>query len=399
MHRALLGAALLGVWIAQAQSPAPLTPAPLTFDQLLTNVAPDPLTLRLEADLAARQRQLAATGGLLREGATVAVEAGRRTGPNGASTDKTAEVDLPLMLAAGDRQRAGASLDRLQGPLLALAKAESRHRLRQAYLDAWLEMRQVAQRQSQMALMGTWLKVAQARVDSGADPAYQADLVRGDLLKLETELSEAQRRWIEAWGRLRSLADLPLEPQPLASPGTAKLPALENATRAFEQSLYRRVQTDRATADLTAFELEQSLKRSRWSLRGSYASEGDERIAKLGVGFRLPRPGELSAQNRERATGRRALERESQNAASQLESRFQAALARARSFPGTVELPSFGSALAAVDVRLKEGKERPSEALLIRRQLLEAESAALLRLHEAHALVAELELLTLGDVR
>jgi hypothetical protein len=52
-----------------------------------------------------------------------------------------------------------------------------------------------------------------------------------------------------------------------------------------------------------------------------------------------------------------------------------------------------------VDLRLQEGKERPSDALLLRRQLLEAQSATLQRLRDAHALVAELDLLTLGDAR
>jgi hypothetical protein len=45
---------------------------------------------------------------------------------------------------------------------------------------------------------------------------------------------------------------------------------------------------------------------------------------------------------------------------------------------------------------LAEGKERPSEALPIRRQLLEAQVARLRRLHANHLLIAELQALTEG---
>jgi hypothetical protein len=58
---------------------------------------------------------------------------------------------------------------------------------------------------------------------------------------------------------------------------------------------------------------------------------------------------------------------------------------------------AFEGALAAVDLRFREGKERPSDALLLRRQVLEAQIASLQRLRDAHALLAELEVMTLGD--
>jgi hypothetical protein len=48
-------------------------------------------------------------------------------------------------------------------------------------------------------------------------------------------------------------------------------------------------------------------------------------------------------------------------------------------------------------MRLSEGKERPSEALPIRRQLLEAQVASLRRLQAAHLLTAELQALTDGN--
>lgn len=397
MIRALFQGALACVLTAQAQQP-PLPP-PLTFEALVSKASTDPALLRLEADLAARQRQMAGTGGLLREGPTLSAEAGRRTGPGPATTDKAAQVDAPLLLAPSVRSAARATLDRAQGSLLALARAEARHRLRLAYLEAWLAGAQLDLRASQLALTETWLRVARTRVDSGSDPGYQADLVLGDLLRLRAELGEAQRRVHEAWAALRSLADLPADPQPLADPGPAALPSPGELAEAFRNSLILRAQADRAAADRTSFDLEQALKGSRWSLKGSWASEGDERVTRLGLGYRLPRPGELGAQRREAATGRRLLEREAQSAVHQLESRFQTALARLGTFGEAPVGLRFEGALRAVDLRLQEGKERPSEALFLRRQLLEAESASLQRRREAHALVSELALLTLGDAR
>ncbi|MDP1831759.1 MAG: hypothetical protein Q8K67_06850 [Geothrix sp.] len=401
MTRALLPWALACALSVQAQelpTPSPAHEA-LTYEALLARASSDPVLLRLEADLAARHRQLAATGGILREAPTLTAEAGRRNGPGSTSTDKVAQVDAPLLLAPSVRSGARDSLDRAQGSLLALARAEARHRLRLAYLDAWLAEAQLGLRGSQITLTETWVRVAQARVDSGADPAYQADLVRGDLLRLRMDLGEAQRRASETWAALRALANLPPEPLPLAEPGTPTLPAPEGLSEAFQKSLMRRALADRNAADRTSFELDQALKTSRWSLKGSYASEGDERITRLGVAFRLPRPGEISAQNREKTTGRHALAREAESTAFQLESRFQTAFTRLRTFGDTSAARGFDAALKAVDTRLREGRERPSDALLLRRQLLEAESASFQRLREAHALAAELDLLTLGDAR
>lgn len=397
MIRALLSGALACALTAQVQGP--VSPSPLTWEALLARAVPDPVQLRLEADLAARQRQLAATGGLLREAPTLTAEAGRRSGPGTSSTDKVAQVDAPLLLAPALRAGTRDSLDRAEGSLLALARAEARHRLRLAYLEAWLAGAQLRLRSSQLELTETWVKVAQARVDSGSDPAYQADLVRGDLLRLRTDLGEAQRRASETWGALRALADLPAEPQPLADPGVPVLPREEGLDAAFQRSLARRAQADRSAADRAAFDLQQALKGSRWSLRGSHASEGEERITRLGVAFRLPRPGELGAQRRETAAGRGALAREAEAGAFQLESRFQTALLRLRTFGEVLPPRGFDAALKAVDLRLQEGKERPSDALLLRRQLLEADSASLQRLRDGHALAAELDLLTLGDAR
>lgn len=393
MLRSLLPGAL--ACALSAQAPAP----PLTYDSLLAKARPDPWLLRLEADLAARQRHLAATGGVLKEGPTLMAEGGRRVGPSATTTDKVAQVDAPLLLAPATRGKARRTLDATERTTLALGRAETHQRLRLAYLDAWLAQAQLDLKAGQSEVTETWLRVATARVDSGSDPAYQVDLVRGDLVRQRAELGEAHRRLAEAWAALRTLADLPAQPEPLADPGPAALPDPAALPGAFESGLARRALADRLASEEAAFLLQQAVQSSRWSLRGSYASEGDERITRLGVAFRLPRAGELGAQRREASAGQAALRREGESAQLQLASRFETALARLKAFGDPQEARGFEASLRAVDLRLQEGKERPSEALLLRRQLLEAESAALQRRRDAHALMAELDLLTLGDAR
>lgn len=177
------------------------------------------------------------------------------------------------------------------------------------------------------------------------------------------------------------------------------LPNPAGLTEAFQTGLLRLAQQDRSAAERAAFDLQQALRSSRWSLKGTYAAEGEERITRLGLAFRLPRPGELGAERREEAAGRSALARETETASFLLEARFQTALARLATYQDPPPPQRFEASLKAIDLRLQEGRERPSDALLIRRQLLEAESASLQQLHDAHALAAELALLTLGAAR
>lgn len=369
----------------------------LTFDALLARAKPDSTQLRAEADLATLRRELAFTGGIFSEGPTISVEAGRRVAPTGNSTDKAAQVDAPLLLAPSARRAASRALEASTRTTLSLLKAESRQRLRMAYLEAWFTQAQLRVRESQVSATETWLRVAQSRVASGSDPAFQVDLVVGDQYRQRAELGEAHRLASEAWAHLRGLAELPLEPLPLADPGPAALPDPDTQAKAFERSLLRRAVTERLAREQSQFELQQALRGARWSLRGSHASEGDETVTRFGIALRLPRFGEAKALRGEASAVRRALDREREYAILQLESRFQTALARLRTF-GAVPLPlAFEGALAAVDLRLREGKERPSDALLLRRQVLEAQIASIQRLRDAHALLAELEVMTLGD--
>ncbi len=132
---------------------------------------------------------------------------------------------------------------------------------------------------------------------------------------------------------------------------------------------------------------------SRWSLRGSYAQEGEDKITRFGVAVRLPRPGEGSSVRRSTEAQIQAVQGETRQALAELDARTQATLARIASPSREEKLPDFGQAIAAVGLRLQEGKERPSEALPIRRQLLEAQMASLRRTRTQHLLAAELQTL------
>ena len=70
----------------------------------------------------------------------------------------------------------------------------------------------------------------------------------------------------------------------------------------------------------------------------------------------------------------------------ELDARFQSALTRLQTATPPLPFTGFEQSLNAISLRLSEGKERPSEALPIRRQLLEAQAASYRRLQAAHLL-------------
>lgn len=94
-----------------------------------------------------------------------------------------------------------------------------------------------------------------------------------------------------------------------------------------------------------------------------------------------------------------SIHRDTEMALAELDGRFQVLLQRLQDLP-MVEAPKdFTPAIQAVSLRLQEGKERPSEALPMRRQLIEAQASALKRFHAAHMLQAECAAMTEGGTR
>ncbi len=389
--RTLFLGALPCVLLAQAS-------APLSFDEILQRARSSPEQLRTEALLAGRERQLRGSSGLLREGPSVGLSAGPRSSSLApTTTDRTVEVDLPLFLSQGTQRRLEEALGKANPALRDSARIEARFRLRQAYLDAWLAERVLGLRETDLGTVQAWLKAARARLDAGADPAFQVSLVDGEALRAQLDLDEARRSRLQTWANLRTLAAVPETPVPLAGPGDpASLPTQDLSTR-FERSSLRRAIQARLELEEQTLRQQEALATSRWSLRGSTSREGEERITKLGFAYRFPRPSETRAIHRETEANLSAAKQELEIARLELDARFQSALIRLQSTSPPTPFTAFDTALRAVGMRLSEGKERPSEALPIRRQLLEAEVASLRRLHTAHLLIAEIQALTDGN--
>jgi hypothetical protein len=353
---------------------------------------------RTQALLAERQRALASSKGFLREGPSFGVSAGPRTNPGGPATnDQTIDLDLPLFLAGGTRSRLEAALGKADPTLRKGAGIEAKFRLRQAYLDAWLAEQLLSLREADLVTVQSWRKAAQTRLDAGADPAFQVSLVDGEVLKTQLELEEARKQRVLAWAGLQSLAEVPSQPVPLEQPGD--LPPAESADLAprFERGAIRQALQARLDLEQQALRHQEALATSRWSLRANYSKEEPGvSIAKFGLAYRFARPGEGRALRQETEANLQVVKRELEIALVELDARFQSALQRFQALPAPMPSPDFESSLRAVGLRLAEGKERPSEALPIRRQLLEAQVARLRRLHANHLLIAELQALTEG---
>lgn len=384
---------LLGAMPCLLVAQAPL----LTYDDILQRALTSPEQFRTEAMLAERHRALASTRGFLREGPAFGISAGPRTNPAApTTTDQTVDLDLPLYLSQGSRGRLEAALGKADPALRSAAQVEAQFRLRTAYLDAWLAEEILNLREADLVTVQAWLKAAQVRLEAGADPAFQVTLVEGEALRAQADLDEARRQRLTAWAVLRSVADVPSTPTALAAPGDAALPSVEGLPAKFEASTLRRAIQDRLNLEETALQHQEAIATSRWSLRGSYGKEGEDRIGKIGFAFRFSRPGEVQAIRRETEATIQAIKRELETALLELDARFQSALARLQTATPPLPFTGFELSLKAISLRLSEGRERPSEALPIRRQLLEAKAASYRRLHAAHLLSAEVQALTNG---
>jgi len=367
---------------------------PLSFQDIQSKARPAPEQWRAEALLAERQSQFQESRGFLREGPTVSFLAGPRRTPGApGSTDKGLEVDLPLFLSSRVRAELESSLGKAHPLLKDAADREAALRLRMAYLDAWLAGRLLALRESDLAVVEKWFQAAQARFDAGADPAFQVSLVEGERLKIQQDLDEGRIQVARTWGSLVALAEVPSSPVPLADPITTPAIATENMIQRMQQGPLRKALLAQAELEERSLRLKESMALSRWSLRGSYTQEGVDKVTRIGVAVRLPRPGEGAAIRRSTETQVRAIQGEARQALAELDARALGVASRLEKAPSVSSVPDFTQAIAAVGIRLQEGRERPSEALPIRRQLLEAQMASLRRIHTQHLLTAELQTL------
>jgi hypothetical protein len=306
------------------------------------------------------------------------------------------DLDFPLFLSQGTRHRLVEALGQTEPLLREATRVEAHYTLHRLYLDAWLAERLVQLRERDLATVQSWLKATQARVEAGADAAFQVNLVEGELLRAQADLDEARRQRLMTWAELRSMADLPQSPVAIANPGDLPQTSGDSLQAMFQSSSLRRALKARLDLEVENLRHQEAIATSRWSFRGTYAREGEEHIGKIGLAYRFARPGEGAAVRRETEANLQATRRDLELALDELDARFQAGLARLQGSTPPVPFTGFETALKAIGLRLSEGKERPSEALPIRRQLLEAQAASNRRLHAAHLLAAELQALTTG---
>ncbi|MDP2875348.1 MAG: hypothetical protein Q8O00_04130 [Holophaga sp.] len=367
---------------------------PITYDIIQAKARPAPEQWRTESLLAEHHLRLQESRGFLREGPTLSFQAGPRRSPSApGSTDKGFEVDLPLFLSPRLRQDLETSLGKAHPMLKEAAQREGALRLRRAYLDAWLATRLLTLRETDRATVAGWLKVAKARVEAGADPAFQVALVEGESLKVQLEWNEAQLQALQAWSALVALTEVPEKATPLADPGPLPARPAMDLDQQFKESPLRKALVAQAELEARSLRLQEAQSLSRWSLRGSHAQEGDEKVTRIGMAVRLPRPGESEAIRRSTEAQLRVRQGEARQALADLEARCQGVFTQLQNAGSSDKVPDFTQALGAVSLRLEEGRERPSEALPIRRQLLEAQMASLRQIYTQHLLLAELQTL------
>ena len=387
--RTLIIGALPCLLIVQADAQTPLT-----FQDIQGKARPAPEQWRTESLLAERRLQSTESKGFLREGPTVALLAGpRRTPGAGSSTDKGFEVDLPLFLSPKTRAALESSLGKAHPLMVEAARREGQFRLKNAYLDAWLASRTVVLREADLHTVDRWLEAAKTRLEAGADPAFQVSLVEGERLKVQQDLDDARVQEFRTWGSLVALADLSVAPAPLADPGPVSAVPTVDLDRRLQEGPLRKALLAQTDLEAQSLRLKEAQSLSRWSLRGSYASEGEEKVTRFGLALRLPRPGQADAIRRTTEVQLRAVQGEARLALAELDARAEAAYNRIKKVSATTAVPDFSRSLEAVSLRLQEGRERPSEALPIRRQLLESQMASLRQIRAQHLLVAELQAL------
>jgi hypothetical protein len=348
----------------------------------------------MDSRFAELHAQLQETRGFLREGPTFSMEAGPRRSPGLPTyTDKAAEVEFPLFLAPRVRSDMVQSLGSAHPLLLESARREAALRVKTSYLEAWLAQRALALREADLATVERWLKVTRSRAQEGKEPAYQVSLVEGEQMKVQQDLDEARTRLAQAWAGLVALAEVPSAPVPLADPGPVQPVPEEGIHERLRQGPLRKALEAQMELEERSLRLKEAQARARWSLRASYGTEADEHVARVGVAVRLSRPGEGETLRRSTETQVRVLQGEYRKALAELDARILGIWYRFQKSSEVTPVPDFSRALEAVGIRLEDGRDQPSDAFPIRRQLLEAQMAALRRIQARHLITAEIQYL------
>jgi hypothetical protein len=195
-----------------------------------------------------------------------------------------------------------------------------------------------------------------------------------------------------------ALSDLPKTPQPLEYRQGEAAGAMDCDIAASEvryrNGALRRAVVARQGLEIGQINLQAAQSNSRFSISGSYAKENDERVTRIGVAYKLPRPGEVSAIKAERRTQLDVSARGLELALAELDLRFDSAVQTIEFNKNHPKVLDAAASLEALTLRLREGKDRPSDAIPIRRQFLEIRIRELQRAHSLYVAQAELSALT-----
>jgi hypothetical protein len=369
---------------------------PLTFDQAAAARRPHPRELEIEALLAEASLAALGAGGILLEGPTAGVTTGPRRADGDTSGDLSVEVELPLQADRHRRLDLARALDGSAHSVRSSARAIALADLAVAFSRAWLAQVEADLRAEDLTVADDWLAATQRRIEAGADAPYESILVAGERERAALDLLAARQEVELSWGELARLSSVArAESLDLASlPGGAD--STSSPPRGGDSALAG-VEAERELSTLLA-RARSAAASSRWSLAGDAGREGDERVARVGASYRFARGGERATiEELERSTASLAVA-EADVHANEVRARVAAARTALGATSSSLQAGDIEAARRALDARIQEGKERPSEVLPLRRQLLEA---ALARARGEAALAqarAELFFLDGGDL-
>lgn len=361
---------------------APESATELRLEHVLAQKFPAAAELQVRAELAALRRELAGSDVYLAERPTYDFWLGARRGDDSAGqTQQDADLEIegewPLLAERSQRDLFARQLQEHAALLEEGAAAAARRDVWLAYLDVWLADRRLALLNDEVTLLERWQDRLHQVVEAGGAAAFELELIG---LETETMLFQRQAvaaQHLEAWSALAALVPLPAtparlaEPPPLAAPPPALPP---------EEALALRATAARYEIAVARASFERALATSRFSLLGSAAREGEENVLRFGLSLRP-----VSVQQRQAEVGAAtgalaALAREIEIERALLLGRFQVARQLHVALAPT-EAESFearaAKVVAAIELRLIEGKERPAEALALRRQIFSLRDARL----------------------
>jgi|CXWL01.1.fsa_nt_gi hypothetical protein len=383
-------------WVVAAAPPVP-DPALLDLATAIRRAGPSPERLAVDAELTATARELARSRGLLLDGAELTAEAGPRRTPDGQDADLTVGVDLPLAADRQARRSAVAAYEAARRDLTAAADVEAELALGLAYVDAWQADQALGLARRELDAVASWLATVEARVALGAEASYETALVAAEAEAARLDLGVARERREVAWAELRSRADVGDGPLVLLEPASAE----PSAASGGESSVLARAVRSRDALDRALLALEVARAGSRWSLGATLAREGEEDVARFGVGYRLPLSGETAARAAALAGAMALAARRTEVELARLAGRLAGAreLADGLAAGAGLDPDEVDRALAALGARVTAGKDRPSSVLPLRRQLVGSLATALAARAARLRATFEINALTLENPR